>query len=45
MKVKPRLNVFQNEFLSFSKALNIMKSNSATKPFDSFEKYDLQQKL
>ncbi len=28
MKVNPRFNVFYNEFLSFTKALNIMKSKN-----------------
>ena len=44
MKVKPRFYVFHNEFLSFTNALNIMKSKYAMKLFNLFEKCALRQK-
>uniref|UniRef100_A0A1A8EWE2 Reverse transcriptase domain-containing protein n=1 Tax=Nothobranchius korthausae TaxID=1143690 RepID=A0A1A8EWE2_9TELE len=43
-KVKPRFYAFHNECLSFSKALNLMKSKHAMKLFNLFEKYDLKTK-
>ena len=44
MKVKPRFIVLHNKFLSFTKALNIMKGKYAMKLYSLFEKYYLQQK-
>ena len=44
MKMKPKFIVFHNEFLSFTKARNIMKGKYAMKLYSLFENYDLRQK-